>query len=396
MLKADEHQVTIIKILFFLGYAAGAAWLTYFYVYLKDGAGLSGFEIGIIASLQQFNNIFVLPVWGILADRYGRKKMLIFSIGASILLLPLFIFLKGAAALTLFVILVTFAYNPIASLIDTIALDYEAQSRGKASYGEFRLWASLGWGASSMLTGIFISSDNLYLIFPIASGMFLITWILLVTIYKPLIVKDNLSNLRRGVIWDLLKSERVLLAFFLLVFFYSIFSAPIYLMINVYYLDIGASNNIIGLAFLIQGLCELPFFFYGKRIVDRFGAKNVFLFTMIATAIRMFLYGINHSPQVALAIGTIQGISIGLFFVSVVSIVHRIIPPNLRSTGQSLFYTFYAVGVAFGNIATGVLFDYFSMNTTMLLNAFGIIVLVLLVLLTRKSFTKFLVPKPPV
>ena len=55
-------QAIIIKLLFFLSYAAAAAWLSYFFVYLKDGVGLTGFEIGIIAGLQQFNNIFVLPV----------------------------------------------------------------------------------------------------------------------------------------------------------------------------------------------------------------------------------------------------------------------------------------------------------------------------------------------
>lgn len=390
MFRIEYHQKTVIKLLFFLAYASAAVWLTFFYVYLKDGAGLSGFEIGIIAGFQQFNNIFVLPVWGILADRYGRKRMLIFSIGATILLLPVFMFLEGAAAITLFMIMVTFAYNPLASLIDTIGLDYQEQTNGKTTYGEIRLWASVGWGVSSFVAGYFIHSENLYLIFPVASLMFLITWVVLFSFYKPLTVKRNLNEMNKGIIWEILKSEKVLQAFFFLVFLYSMFSAPIYLILNVYFLEIGASTQMLGLAFLVQGICEIPFFFFGKKIVDRFGSKNVFLFAMIATALRMLAYGLNNSPGVAVGIGMVHGISIGLFFVSVISFVHRIIPPEYRTTGQSLFYTFFAVGVAFGNIITGVMMDYYSMKMTMILNAFGIIFLVVMVIVTKKHFRKIL------
>ncbi|MFA9388478.1 MAG: MFS transporter [Prolixibacteraceae bacterium] len=386
----QKYQKTIIKLLFFLAYASGAVWLSYFYVYLKDGAGLTGIEIGIIAGFQQFNNIFVLPVWGMLADKYGRKRMLLYSIGLTMLLLPFFVILKGALLFILFMFVLTLVYNPLASLIDTIGLDYEAQSEGKTSYGEIRLWASVGWGLSSFLTGTFIHEGNLYLIFPVASLLFLLTWIILFTMYKPLKVKVNLNKMQRGIIWYTLRNERVLFLFLLLVFFYSIFSAPIYLMINVYFLDIGAANQLIGLAFLVQGLSELPFFFFGKRLVEKYGSKNVFLFAMAGTAIRMFAYGLNSSPAVAVGIGAMHGISIGLFFVSVISFVHKIIPAEMRSTGQSLFYTFYAVGVAFGNLLTGVLYDYFPMRTVMTLNASAIVLLVLMVFVTKKYFSSVL------
>lgn len=376
---ADKYQGVVIRLLFFFGYAASAVWLTFFYVYLNEGAALSGFEIGIIAGLQNFNNIFILPIWGLLADRYGRKRMLIFSLGATAILMPFFLFLEGAAAFTLFVIVITFTYNPLASLIDTIALDYEEQSGGKISFGEFRLWASLGWGGSSMIAGLFISNDNLELIFPVSALLFAITWIILFVFYKPIDVKVNLSKLRRGVVWDILKTERVLLLFFILVFFYSIFSAPVYLMINVYFSDIGASSKVLGLAILVHGLSELPFFFFGKRIVNRFGAKKVFIFTMAITAVRMFLYALNSSPEWAVAIGLINGVSVGLFFVSMTAFVHSIIPSMLRSTGQSLMWTFYAVGVAFGNLLTGVLFDYFSMRMALLVDGVGIALIVLAV-----------------
>lgn len=384
------YQKSIIKALFFLAYASAAVWLSFFYVYLKDGAGLTGLEVGIIAGFQQFNNLFVLPVWGALADRYGRKRMLLISMGATLLMLPFFIFLQGAVALTVFMIMVTLVYNPVVSLVDTIALDYQEQSGGKTSYGEIRLWASLGWGTASFVAGMLIHKENLHLIFPVASAMFLFTWFLLFFFYRPLQVHHHLETLQRGNFLRLLKAEKVLLAFYALVLMYSIFSAPIYLILNVYFLDIGASNSLIGLAFLVQSLFEIPFFFFGKRIVDRYGPKQVFLFAMLATAFRMLAYGLTGNPMVAIAIGAVHGISIGLFFVSVVSFVHRIVPAHYRTSGQAYFYTFYAVGVAIGNLLTGLLMDHFSMRMTMIWNAAGIFLLVSLVLLTRRLFSRIL------
>jgi len=379
--KALNRQKLVIKFMFLFSYMAAAAWLSYFYVYLKEVPQLSIFEIGVIAGFQQFNNIFVVPAWGLLADKFGRKRMLLLSMGITTLLIPGFLLWDGFLGLTLFMIAVTLFYNPMVSLFDTVALDYEEQSKGKTSYGEIRLWASIGWGSSSLLTGLFINTTHLHYIFPIASLFFLLVWLLLFFLYKPLTTKTHLVSLKPKVIRDLLKSEKKLLYFFFLVFAYSLFAAPIFLIINVYYHELGAPNSIIGLAFAVQAISEIPFFFFGKKLVTRFGAKKVFLFTMFATAIRMFLYGINYKPEVAVAIGVIHGISIGLFFVSMVAFVHNIVPNQMRSVGQSLIYSFYAGGVAFGNLLIGVLDDLISIKTTMLLNAGSVMLLIGLVLI---------------
>jgi len=147
----------------------------------------------------------------------------------------------------------------------------------------------------------------------------------------------------------------------------------------VYYHEIGAPNSIIGLAFAVQAISELPFFFFGKKLVNKFGTARVFQFTMLATALRMMAYGLNQTPEIAVGIGVMHGISIGLFFVSIVAFVHNIVPPHLRSTGQSLIHTFYAGGVAFGNILTGILDDFISVRTTMLVNSGMITLLILFV-----------------
>jgi len=383
--STDKKQGIIIRLLFLLTYAALASWLSYFYIYLKEVPQLNTFQIGIIAGFQQFNTVFVVPIWGLLSDKFGRKKMLLTSVGISILLIPGFLLWDGALGFTLFMILLTLFYNPIMSLLDTVALDYEEQSGGKTSFGQIRLFASLGWASSSLLTGMFIDKEHLSYIFIIAPLLLLFMWSVMLVFYRPLKVTKSLSSLKPVVIKHLLQAERKLLLFLLLIFLYSVFTAAVYLIINVYYHELGAPNSIIGLAFAVQAISELPFFFFGKKLIDRFGPSRIFLFTMTATAIRMLAYGFTSNPEVAVGIGVIHGISIGLFFVSIVAFVHAIVPAQLRSTGQSLIHTFYAGGVAIGNILTGLLDNFISVRTTMWINGTVVLILVAFVLLFARS-----------
>lgn len=387
-MNSPQQQSITIKLMFILAYAAAAAWLTYFYVYLKEVPQLSSIEVGIIAGIQQFNYVFVVPIWGILADKIGRKNTLLASIGFTLLLILCFLWLHQSLSIILLVFVITFFYNPISSLLDTVALDYEEQTEGKTSFGEIRLWASFGWAASSFLTGLFINNSQLSLIFPIATSVFLVAWLIIFFIYKPLKITKNLSSLKPVVIKDILTSDRALLRFFILIFFYSLFTAPVYLMLNIYYHEIGAPSSIIGLAFAVQAASELPFFFYGKRLVDKFGALNIFIFTMAATSLRMLAYGLTSNPDYAVIIGVIHGISIGLFFVSMVAFVHKIVPPQLRSTGQSLIYSFYSGGVAVGNLLTGIFDNFISIKVVMFINSAAVALLILFVVMRRKILTK--------
>jgi len=123
-------------------------------------------------------------------------------------------------------------------------------------------------------------------------------------------------------------------------------------------------------------------------LLDKYGAKKLFLATIIITSMRMIGYGLNSEPLVGVALVLFNGISFGLFLVASTSFVHKIVPDYLRSTGQSLIYTFYAVGVAFGNILSGVIMDYSSMSSAMLINAVGLIVLVSLLITIGKYSAK--------
>jgi MFS transporter, PPP family, 3-phenylpropionic acid transporter len=375
------NQTIVIKVCFFLTYASAASWLSFFNLFLKNYVGLSDGEIGIVIAIQQVNTLLLLPVWGIIADRFGRKNILMLTMFLSIIMLYGFIFQKTFLSVVIFMYLFTLLYNPITSLFDSVALDYIEQSK-KSSYGFFRLWASIGWAVSSAITGIFINENNAYIIFIIASNLLLINFLIIRFIYKPLIVVKNLKSLKLGHIKDIFLSDKRLYIMLIIMLFYGIFSAPMHFFINIYYLDIGGGYHHVGYAYLVQALAEVPFFIYGKRIIDRFGARRIVIITMIVTSIRLLAYGINSNPWIAIAIGATHGVSMGLFILAFIVFVHQFIPPEFRATGQSFVYSFYfGGGLALGNILTGFISDQIGMQGAMLVQGSLTFLLIIITLL---------------
>jgi len=382
-LHSIKTKAVVIKILYLLSFAGFASWLTYFNVYLKEVPQLSGFEIGVIAGIQQINTVFIVPIWGIFADKYGRKR--VFSIALILSFMSLMIFMINTQFIyyVLFTILITAVYNPLMVLMDSIGLDFEAESK-TVSFGEMRLWGSIGWASSAYITGVVINTIGIEYIFPISSALLLIVALITIFLYKPLTIQSGVGSVGFKDIFSLLHESPALLQFFLLILLYSLFAAPTYLFINLYYDEIGATSTHIGIANAVQSMSEIPFFFFGRRIVKHFGAKETFVFVMLVTVARMGLYGINDNPWVAIAIGASQGITMGLFIVAIAEYVHSIVPPRVRSTGQSLFFTFYSAGVCIGNILAGYLKDVISLQTTMLVNAAAILLLVFVLSIMKK------------
>ena len=67
-----------LRILYFLVFCCTAAWLPIFADYCKE-RGLSGTKTAVILSITPFMMFLVQPFYGMLADRLGYKKTLLFS-----------------------------------------------------------------------------------------------------------------------------------------------------------------------------------------------------------------------------------------------------------------------------------------------------------------------------
>jgi MFS transporter, PPP family, 3-phenylpropionic acid transporter len=374
----EANQGIVLRAIFFINTAAFGCWLTFFNIYLKEKIGFTTSQIGVLSSILPFGTLLILPIWGILADKFVRKNVFLIALFMSMILINGILLINNYYIFILFLFLFGSFYSPLTPMLDTIALDYVEQT-GKDSYGEIRLWASAGWAFSTLVVGYLLREIDVKFVFPITSALFLVSGLIMVWLYKPLKVKRNIATLKFSHLGKIIIDSPRLIIFIFIILIYGILSAPVMLFINLYYNEIGAQSQHLGIAFTVQALCELPFFFYGKKILDRFGARRVMVFAMFITMVRMLLYGITKDPVLAIAIGGLHGITIALFMVSVIQQIHVFIPQEWRATGQSFIYIFYfGVGIALGYIWSGYLSELYSVQKTMLLMGGLISILILI------------------
>lgn len=372
----------IIKIKFILIYAA-MVWLAYFAVYLEDN-GYSGSQIGVLYGIYQTTLFFVVIIWGFLSDKFGvRRIFVVVTMFASVMLM-LLPSVTGYQFLLAYVFFMSVFVHPGPPLLEGISIHY-SHSKQKGTFGSYRLFGAVGWGIASPLLGNLIDNTHSGIIFPYA-GLFLLIvsalGLILLRMDKQLI---SGANIRINGIGYFFRGP--FLYFLIILFLFGFCMAPISHVISLYYREIGASNVLIGIAFTIQTIVEIPFFFFGIHAVRKFGAAKTISFSIFIGIIRLLFYGMTTNPYIAVFGGILQGFTLSLFVISVVDYIQNNIGALWRSTGQTFIWAFhFGAGFAIGNFWLGALKTSLSMNEIMIVQAaINMVVFILALVYFKKA-----------
>ena len=101
-----------IRAIYVLNFASFAAWMPVFNLYFER-VGFKGFEVGLIAGILPISMFIVQPFLGIIADKYGRLKILQWMLLLSALLLPLFVIKGGLVYYLVLTFILSVFFNSI-------------------------------------------------------------------------------------------------------------------------------------------------------------------------------------------------------------------------------------------------------------------------------------------
>lgn len=375
----EEYKLPVF---YFLVLGAFAGWQSYYNLHL-EGIGFSSMQIGILNAVFIFTSALVVPFWGMLADKFGGNRiLLLLSSVCAIMVLLLGETFKFHWML-MFIAIVSVFHQPSGAVVDGMTVGF-VRANPRFSYGQFRLWTSVGYASISLIVG-YLARNGTEIIFKVSAGLFLIlTLINLITLpRKPLTGRGLVTFRSFGVFF---RNSRMLF-FLILIFFLGVAIAPVMQFINLYYFDIGASASFIGWVFFLQAIPEIPAYLIGTRIVKRIGAEKMILLSMAVTLLRLVFYGLISVPQVAIIFSIFHCITIAFFLLGVVEYIQARTPDHLQNTGQALIWAFhYGAGVSVGNIILGYLRDEVGMQNAMHLHAIlALLVFVLTALLFRSG-----------
>ena len=365
-------------LLYFLYYGSGAAWTPFFNVYLQQ-IGLTGIEIGLLAGIKPAVMLVSQPLWGAGADLWGRRRTLLVAMFLSAVLLLGYL---GGATFLFFLawgLLYTFLSNPVGTLIDSLVLDY-LEGRPAVVFGQLRMWGAAGWAVAALVVGYAITGRDIRLIFIFGALLMLIGWLLA---WRR--TSETTEARAFGQTWTglgtLLRNRRLLL-FLGLVTLLQIGAASIFSFYAVYMNKLGASRQLIGFAFTLQGLSELPLYLTAAQIIRRIGPSRTVILAFLVFATRAFLYSVISVPLFAMMVELLHGLSFSLFLVAAVDLVNREVPSQWRATGQSLFWAaYFGAGSILGNTWAGFLYDRIGVQAMFRVNGLLILAIALCALL---------------
>ena len=348
-------QSVLIRILYFLVFCCTASWLPVLADYCAD-QGLSGTQTSLVLSMTPIMMFAVQPFYGMLADKFGYKKSLLLASLFSSISYALYLFGNGFAWILLATFLMSVFYNTIQPILDSLALQLVKRD-SSFSYGTLRVAGALGWSITGIIIGQVIDQAHISWIFLVSSISMVLFFLFSLFLKEKADDKIQIESISLKGAFELFKNTKLLLLLFS-VLLVSIAGTSIWNFYSLYMKENGASASLVGYGLSLQGLFEIPFFYFSAWIISRLGMKTTLLVTVIATAVRLILYSITDNPNMALPIEVLHGISWSLFWVICVEWINKLVDANWLATGQSLLYAaYYGAGAILGNYWAGFLSD---------------------------------------
>ncbi len=349
--RGSSLWVAKLYYLFFFG--ALGALAPFFNVYLRE-RGLSGAEIGVIASIPPLISLTANPFWGGMADRWQmHQQVLAICALAAGLISFTFGWLDGFWVLLLAIVVMIFFRTPVPALLDSAVMDMV--KRTGASYGRQRLFGSIGFLTVSFGMGQFLSNGDLEWIF-VVHGVLLAVGCALLSLLLPVSripVQGSLLDGVRGLI-----NQPSYMAFTAMNVLMGIGAAAFINFIGLRILALGGTEAQIGLGFALNALFEIPLMFMGARLMRRFSIVQLIVSGLLGFAAVYFIVAFATSPTTILFVMPVLGLCYAGFWMSVVAYANETAPAHLRATGQSLVGAAQGgLGWAIGAILSGLLWD---------------------------------------
>ncbi len=341
-----QRRLPLAYIVYFAAVGAAFPYLPVFY----HDLGLDFDAIGLIAALQAATQLVTAPIWGGLADRFPRSRLalpaaaLFAAVGATILVAATGLLGAIVGGVVLFAGLA--GTGPV---LDARALELLGADR--ARYGGVRAWGSVAFVVSATIVGVVLDREGPRAIFAIYLPALLAT--ALVTASLPR------SGTNRGT-GMLVGAREVFGSAGLPLFLAGVFLVWTSLTaINAFYsiqiVNLGGGATLVGLAWAVGAMVEVPIMFGFARLAGRFGTERLLVLGTVVFGLRAAASALTTDPAALVAISSLEGFAFGSFFVGGVTYIARLAPTNLAGTAQGMFAAIAGLATVVGSSAGGVI-----------------------------------------
>ena len=346
-----KREKSLLLSLFFLFYAgAGSVEPMLSLIFQEKGFPLD--QISILTILPRLMIFFAGPLWAGLADSLRIHKLIFpltmaLSIPFALEMLPDMTY----GWLFLVTLLFSISFAPVRSLCDGMAVS--VLNEKSHEYGKIRAWGAVGYAFATLVVGFFAEfygSRVALVLFSIFLFLAIITTLQLKSPPRETMVSFKVFSRSIFSSWHWIK-------FLLIAFLAGTSINMVVSYLAIYLKDIGASSALVGFSLSMASLSAIPFFFLAPAILKKYSPLSVMRFSLIALALRCFLYTRVTNPAMIPLVQLLHGLSFSLFWSAGVLYVKQLVPAGFDTSGQSIFVALYfGLGGVAGGFIGGMVF----------------------------------------
>lgn len=344
---------------YFFYFAFVGAFAPYFTLYLQD-VGQSAWEIGVMMSVPQVMRLLAPNLWGWLADRLGRRALIVkLAAFCSVIGFSVFFFTRDYLPMLAAMALVWFFWSAALPLVEAMTLD--RLSGRTERYGRIRLWGSVGFIVSVLVIGALL--DRL----PIATVLWSCLFILLCVLASALALEEMKvgADGTAQPLGDLLRRPEVL-ALLAACFFMSVAHGPLYVFYSIHLVDHGYGKTAVGLYWSTGVVAEIFVFIFMPRLMRHFSLREILLASFALAVLRFLMIGwLADSPALLFVAQVLHGATFGAYHAAAVAVLTRWFAPHQQARMQGLYGSLsFGAGGMLGGLLGGQTWDSLGAGAT--------------------------------
>ena len=381
-------RLFLINVSFWVACGSCAPFISAYYKRI----GLSFTQIGVLLAIGPIFAIFIQPLWAMLSDRTGKRKLLLILLALCTAGAYLLYYLGASFAVCLLAVLVVSLFSlALLPLCDALVID-RANAYG-FPFARIRIGGTLGYAAMVFGAGMFLEKfDGAQ--FAVAAVAYLLFAGAVMLLPQGGARKEaaparrEAAPAREGAVparkkavparESIFDTSEILfvLALALIESLGLGFSGSF---MGSYAVELGFGSSLIGVLSCISALSEVPILLFAGKLVDRFGEIPLLIFSGVMMSLRLFLTGMGLVPAMISA-QLLQSVTYMTTYICCTQYISKHVRAGKMSQGQSaLAIVQSGLAAVASNLFGGMLVDAVGTRQAFFAVAAGVLVVALLV-----------------
>ncbi|UVI31931.1 MFS transporter [Paenibacillus spongiae] len=329
--SAAGKETAILRTFTFSSYMTLAVVVSYFPLYFLD-QGYSESQIGILYSTGPFISIFANLILGIASDKYRTIKKIMILLLFGQLVMVSFLFTTDSFIMVCIIMTAFYFFQqPMNPLNDSLIL-LSTQYTG-TPYALVRMFGSLGFASAAFFFGQLLKTTG-------SSATLMICVVtIIITLLLSFKLRDYQGSLRKmefGGFFKLIRKPQIV-TFFAILLIISIAHRMYEGFLAVTLRHMGASDSLVGIAWLTSATSEIPILFLLGKYGHKFKELPLLAIASLMYAIRFWLISNISSPIWVIPVQLMHSVTFGIYFTTALRYISNVIPDEYRASGQALF-----------------------------------------------------------